>query len=232
MATILVVDDETSIQELVRLYLEKEGFRVESAGSGKEALEKVAAVKPSLVVLDIMLPDMNGFDVCRELRVKTDVPVLMLTARKDDIDKILGLEMGADDYLTKPFNPRELVARIRAVLRRSSSGQRPGKLIEAGNLRIDLARREVTVAGAPVRLRTKEFELLAALAQNFSIVLTRERLLEMIWETDYYGETRTVDMHINHVRDKLTAADVEVETVRGVGYKLVNKQAEDVKGVS
>ena len=224
MATILVVDDEISIQELVKLYLEKEGFRVESAGSGKEALERIDAVKPSLVVLDIMLPDMNGLDVCRELRQRADVPVLMLTARKDDIDKILGLEMGADDYLTKPFNPRELVARIRAVLRRTSSGQRPGKLIEAGNLRIDLARHEVTVAGTPAKLRTKEFELLAALAQNFGIVLTRERLLEMIWETDYYGETRTVDMHINHVRDKITAADVEIETVRGVGYKLVKKQ--------
>jgi len=224
MATILVVDDEISIQELVKLYLENEGFRVESAGSGKEALERIDVVKPSLVVLDIMLPDMNGLDVCRELRRRADVPVLMLTARKDDIDKILGLEMGADDYLTKPFNPRELVARIRAVLRRSGSGQRPGKLIEAGNLHIDLARREVTVAGTPAKLRTKEFELLAALAQNFGIVLTRERLLEMIWETDYYGETRTVDMHINHVRDKITAADVEIETVRSVGYKLVRKQ--------
>ena len=224
MATILVVDDEISIQELVKLYLENEGFRVESAGSGKEALERIDVVKPSLVVLDIMLPDMNGLDVCRELRQRADVPVLMLTARKDDIDKILGLEMGADDYLTKPFNPRELVARIRAVLRRSGSGQRPGKLIEAGNLHIDLARREVTVAGTPAKLRTKEFELLAALAQNFGIVLTRERLLEMIWETDYYGETRTVDMHINHVRDKITAADVEIETVRSVGYKLVRKQ--------
>jgi DNA-binding response OmpR family regulator len=197
---------------------------VESAGSGKEALERIGVLKPSLVVLDIMLPDMNGLDVCRELRRSADVPVLMLTARKDDIDKIVGLETGADDYLTKPFNPRELVARIRAVLRRTGSGQRPGKLIEAGNLHIDLARREVTVAGTAAKFRTKEFELLAALAQNFGIVLTRERLLEMIWETDYYGETRTVDMHINHVRDKLTAADVEIETVRGVGYKLVKKQ--------
>jgi len=223
VATILVVDDEISIQELVKLYLEKEGFRVEPAGSGKEALQLLDAVKPSLVVLDIMLPDMSGFDVCRELRQRADVPVLMLTARKDDIDKILGLEMGADDYLTKPFNPRELVARIRAVLRRTGSGQRPGKLIEAGNLRIDRARREVTIAGTAAKLRTKEFELLTALAQNFGIVLTRERLLEMIWETDYYGETRTVDMHINHLRDRLSAADVEIETVRGVGYKLVKK---------
>jgi len=223
MVTILVVDDEISIQELVKLYLEKEGFRVESAGGGKEALQLLDAIKPSLVVLDIMLPDMSGFDVCRELRQRADVPVLMLTARKDDIDKILGLEMGADDYLTKPFNPRELVARIRAVLRRTGSGQRPGKLIEAGNLRIDRARREVTVAGTAAKLRTKEFELLTALAQNFGIVLTRERLLEMIWETDYYGETRTVDMHINHLRDRLSAADVEIETVRGVGYKLVKK---------
>jgi DNA-binding response OmpR family regulator len=156
----------------------------------------------------------------------------MLTARKDDIDKILGLELGADDYLTKPFNPRELVARVRAVLRRYSSGQKAGKPIEVGNLRIDMARREVEIDGKPVKLRTKEFELLTALAQNFGIVLTRERLLEMIWDTDYYGETRTVDIHINHVRDKIEGANVAIETVRSVGYKLVRATLEADAGMS
>jgi two-component system, OmpR family, alkaline phosphatase synthesis response regulator PhoP len=223
MATILVVDDERNIQELAKMYLEKDGYRVELAGSGGEALSKLNTVKPSLIVLDIMLPDIDGFEVCREVRKKSDVPVLMLTARKDDIDKILGLELGADDYLTKPFNPRELVARVRAVLRRYASGRKPGKVIEVGNLQIDLACREVKVAGNAVKMRTKEFDLLVAFAQNPGIVMTRDRLLELIWETDYYGETRTVDIHINHVRERIANADVSIETVRGVGYKLVNK---------
>lgn len=223
MATILVVDDEHNIRELAKMYLEKDGYRVELAGSGGEALSKLNTVKPSLIVLDIMLPDIDGFEVCREVRKKSDVPVLMLTARKDDIDKILGLELGADDYLTKPFNPRELVARVRAVLRRYASGRKPGKLIEAGNLQIDLACREVKIAGNAVKMRTKEFDLLVAFAQNPGIVMTRDRLLELIWETDYYGETRTVDIHINHVRERIADADVSIETVRGVGYKLVNK---------
>jgi two-component system, OmpR family, alkaline phosphatase synthesis response regulator PhoP len=218
-----VVDDEPNIQELARLYLEKDGYKVELASNGEEAIRKLDLIKPSLVILDIMLPDIDGFEVCRQIRRRSEVPVLMLTARKDDIDKILGLELGADDYLTKPFNPRELVARVRAILRRYAAGQRPGKLIEAGNLRIDLARREVKIAGNPVKMRTKEFELLKALAQNPGIVLTRERLLEMIWDTDCYGETRTVDIHINHVRDKIGNADVAIETVRGVGYKLIHR---------
>ncbi len=228
MTTILIVDDEPNIQELARIYLEKEGFKVEQAGSGKEALAKLNSARPALMILDLMLPDMHGFDVCREVRKKSDLPILMLTARKDDIDKILGLELGADDYITKPFNPRELAARVKAVLRRYSSGRKPGKVVEAGNIRIDLARREVTIAGHAVKLRTKEFDLLTALAQNLGIVLTRERLLEMIWETDYYGETRTVDIHITHVRDKIAEADVAIETVRSVGYKLVRK-AEGLK---
>ncbi len=232
MTTILVVDDEPNIQELVRLYLEKDGFRVELAGSGREALDKLKSSTPALVILDIMLPDMDGFEVCRRIRKENDVPVLMLTARKEDIDKILGLELGADDYLTKPFNPREMVARVKAILRRYSTGQKPGKPIEVGNLRIDLARREVEINGKPVKLRTKEFELLAALAQNFGIVLTRERLLEMIWDTDYYGETRTVDIHINHVRDKIQGASVAIETVRSIGYKLVNAAPEENGGTS
>jgi DNA-binding response OmpR family regulator len=196
---------------------------VEQVCGGREALAMLEVLKPLLIVLDIMLPDMNGFEVCREIRRRGDVPVLMLTARKEDIDKILGLELGADDYLTKPFNPRELVARIKAILRRYEAGQRPGRPVAAGNLLVDRSRREASVAGENVKLRAKEFDLLAALVENFGIVLTRERLLEMIWETDYYGETRTVDMHINHLRDRIDGADVEIETVRGIGYKLVGR---------
>jgi DNA-binding response OmpR family regulator len=170
-----------------------------------------------------MLPDIDGFEVCRQIRKKSDIPILMLTARKEDVDKIVGLELGADDYLTKPFNPRELVARVKAILRRYQSGLRPGQAIEVGNLRIDPARHEATVDGQPLRLRTKEFDLLATLAQNLGVVLTRDRLLEMVWETDYYGETRTVDIHINHLRDKLSGANASIETVRGLGYKMTLK---------
>ncbi len=212
--------------------LEKEGYTVELAGSGLDALSKLETAKPALVILDIMLPDTDGFEVCRQIRSRSEVPVLMLTARKDDIDKILGLELGADDYLTKPFNPRELVARVKAVLRRYAAGQKPGKLIEAGNLKIDAARREVLIDGSAIKLRTKEFDLLMVLAQNFGVVMTRERLLEIVWETDYYGETRTVDIHVNHVRDKIAGADVAIETVRGVGYKLTNKAGSAEPGTS
>lgn len=223
MTTILVVDDEPNIVELAKLYLEQEGYRIERVGNGSDALLKLNSAKPSLIVLDLMLPDIDGFEVCRQIRKKSDVPILMLTARKEDVDKIVGLELGADDYLTKPFNPRELVARVKAILRRYQSGLRPGQAIEVGNLRIDPARHEATVDGQPLRLRTKEFDLLAALAQNLGVVLTRDRLLEMVWETDYYGETRTVDIHINHLRDKLSGANASIETVRGIGYKMTLK---------
>jgi DNA-binding response OmpR family regulator len=223
MTTILVVDDEPNIVELAKLYLEQEGYRVERVGNGSDALLKLNSAKPSLIVLDLMLPDIDGFEVCRQIRKKSDVPILMLTARKEDVDKIVGLELGADDYLTKPFNPRELVARVKAILRRYQSGLRPGQAIEVGNLRIDPARHEATVDGQPLRLRTKEFDLLATLAQNLGVVLTRDRLLEMVWETDYYGETRTVDIHINHLRDKLSGANASIETVRGIGYKMTLK---------
>jgi len=224
MATILIVDDEPNILELARLYLEKEGYQVQGVSCGKDALSHLAISKPSLVVLDLMLPDIDGFDVCREIRKKSDVPILMLTARKEDVDKIVGLELGADDYLTKPFNPRELLARVKAILRRYQAGRKPGESIEVGNLLIDPARREVTIDSQPVKLRTKEFDLLTALAQNFGIVLTREQLLEIVWDTDYYGETRTVDIHINHLRDKLESSNVVIETVRGVGYKVILEQ--------
>jgi len=223
MTTILVVDDEPNIVALAKLYLEQEGYQVEGVGNGSDALNKMGTSKPSLIVLDLMLPDIDGFEVCRQIRKKSDVPILMLTARKEDVDKIVGLELGADDYITKPFNPRELVARVKAILRRYKAGFKSGEAIEVGSLRIDPARREATIDGQPLRLRTKEFDLLTALAQNLGVVLTRDRLLEIVWETDYYGETRTVDIHINHLRDKLSGASVSIETVRGIGYKMILK---------
>jgi DNA-binding response OmpR family regulator len=229
MTTILVVDDEPNIVELARLYLEREGFIVEAAGNGKDALSTLDSAKISLVVLDLMLPDIDGFEVCREIRKKSELPVLMLTARKEDIDKIIGLELGADDYLTKPFNPRELVARVKAILRRYKEGRKPGQAIETGNLRLDMSRREVTIEGTPVSLRTKEFDLLAALMQNVEIVLTRDQLLETVWGSAYYGETRTVDIHVNHLRDKLSGANISIETVRGVGYRIVAKKGTEAK---
>ena len=229
MTTILVVDDEPNIVELARLYLEREGYLVEEAGNGKDALSMLDSAQISLVVLDLMLPDIDGFEVCREIRKKSELPVLMLTARKEDIDKIVGLELGADDYLTKPFNPRELVARVKAVLRRYTEGRKPGQAMETGNVSLDLSRREVTIEGRPVQLRTKEFDLLAALMQNLEIVLTRDQLLETVWGSAYYGETRTVDIHVNHLRDKLSGSDVSIETVRSVGYRIVTKKDTEVK---
>jgi DNA-binding response OmpR family regulator len=225
MPKILAVDDEPHILELAKMYLEREGFQVESAGTGKDALAGLAG-NPDLVILDLMLPDIDGFEVCRRIRAKSNVPVLMLTAKKDDVDKIVGLELGADDYLTKPFNPRELVARVKAVLRRYQAGAAPGNIIEIGQLRIDLSRHEVTAAGQPVTLRTKEFALLAALAQNPGMVFSREKLLEMVWGYDYYGETRTVDVHVNHLREKLAGSRVSIETLRGTGYKLAAREEE------
>jgi len=220
MPKILVVDDELNILELVKLYLEREGFQVEAVNSGTGGLKKLGTFIPDLCILDLMLPDIDGFEVCRQIRSKSKVPILMLTARREDIDKIIGLELGADDYLTKPFNPRELIARIKAILRRYQSGPISGDIVEVGKLRIDLSRHEVSVDGKNLNLRTKEFALLAAFAQNPGIVFSREKLLEMVWGFDYYGETRTVDVHVNHLRDKLAGSYVTIETLRGTGYKL------------
>jgi DNA-binding response OmpR family regulator len=222
---ILVVDDESNIRDLVTLYLAKEGFVIESAADGREAVARFAQVQPSLVILDVMMPGMDGFDVCRELRREHDVPVLMLTARNEDIDKIVGLELGADDYMTKPFNPRELVARVKAILRRSEGGRRPQKVLAVANLSIDKARREVRIDEDLLGLRTKEFDLLVAFVENPGIALTRDQLLESVWGYDYAGETRTVDVHVQHLRSKLTGAKVQIETLRGVGYKLVEATA-------
>ena len=219
--TILVVDDERNIVELARLYLESEGYVVESAYDGAEALAKIRSLRPALVVLDLMLPKIDGWEVCRRVRATSDVPIIMLTARSEDVDKIVGLELGADDYLTKPFNPRELVARVRAVLRRYERAAKPTRAIHIGQVTIDPARREVTVAGKPIKLRAKEFDLLLALAQHRGLVLSRNQLLDLVWGYDFYGSTRTVDVHIAHLREKLAGSDVVIETVRGVGYKLV-----------
>lgn len=225
MAKILIIDDEPSIIELATLYLERDGFKVEGVGTGKDALTRLESSNPDLIILDLMLPDIDGFEVCRQIRARSNIPILMLTARKEDVDKIVGLELGADDYLTKPFNPRELVARVKAILRRKQGEYKPVVNITLGNLTIDIARHEVKNKGVPVNLRTKEFALLVALAQNQGIVLSREKLLEMVWGYDYYGETRTVDVHINHLRDRIAGSGADIETMRGSGYKIITTEA-------
>lgn len=220
---ILLVDDQPPIVQLARMYLEREGFRVLDAGDGEAALEAVTKSRPALVVLDVMLPKLDGFEVCRRLRAgDNSVAIIMLTARDEDIDKILGLELGADDYLTKPFNPRELVARVKAILRRSDGKtSSTGKPIHLGDLTIDPASREARVSFRTLDLRTQEFDLLLTLAEHRGLVLSREQLLQKAWGFDFYGQTRTVDVHIAHLRRKLEGGTARIETVTGVGYKLV-----------
>jgi DNA-binding response OmpR family regulator len=227
-STILVVDDERNIVQLARLYLNKEGFQVEGAYDGAQALEKAKTIQPDLIILDIMMPELDGLSVCKELRKTSNVPIIILTARTDDVDRIVGLELGADDYVSKPFNPRELVARVKAVLRRASREDPDQPVLEADGLRLDTARREVTVEGEAVRLRAKEFDLLTAFMRHPGVVLDRERLLQMVWGTDYFGDARTIDVHVAWLREKLGQAKrVKIETVWGVGYKLVvNQDAE------
>ncbi|NQS92156.1 MAG: response regulator transcription factor [Chloroflexi bacterium] len=221
---ILLVDDEPNIIELAQLYLEREGYQIISASDGKTALLAVEKHRPNLMVLDLMLPEISGLDVCRSLKGNKDpVAILMLTARDEDIDKILGLELGADDYLTKPFNPRELVARVKAVLRRSGA-ETPAQEdapVEIGDIKIDPLRREVRVQDQLVEIRTQEFDLLYTLARHPGIVLSRNQLLDLAWGYDYYGNTRTVDVHIGHLRKKLADSRVMIETITKVGYKLV-----------
>ena len=222
---VMIVDDDEHIRDLASLYLQKEGFDVSCAVDGDSALKQAQRISPNLIVLDLMLPGMSGFDVCRQLRLESNVPIIMLTARDEDVDKIVGLELGADDYLTKPFNPRELVARVKAILRRAEGVAEPvaASVIRIGELLIDKARREASAAGRELVLRTKEFDLLAALAENAGIVLTREQLLDRVWGYSFYGETRTVDVHVQHVRAKLAGSGLGISTVRGVGYKLVDE---------
>ena len=223
---ILVVDDEQNIRDLASLYLQKEGYTVETAENGRDAVARFGELQPALVILDVMMPGIDGFEVCRELRRQHDVPILMLTARNDDIDKIVGLELGADDYMTKPFNPREMVARVKAILRRFEGGRKPQNAMTVANLSVDKARREARIDDDLIVLRTKEFDLLIAFVENPGIALTREQLLEGVWGYDYAGETRTVDVHVQHLRAKLAGASVAIETLRGVGYKLVEAQGQ------
>jgi DNA-binding response OmpR family regulator len=224
-ATVLVVDDQRNIRNLLRMYLEQEGFTVEEAADGDAALARLSgAPPPDFLILDLMLPGIDGWEICRRIRADKgqDLPILMLTARDDDVDKIIGLELGADDYVTKPFNPREVVARVKAILRRTTR-DRPttSDVLKVGNLEIDPQRREVRVKGAVVDMRRKEFDLLHAMAQQPEIVLSRAQLLDQVWGYDFYGETRTVDVHIAALRKRLVESDVEIETVIGVGYRLL-----------
>ena len=222
--TILIADDEASIRDLARLYLEKEGFRVRTAMDGAAALDEVRRDPPALLILDLMMPQMDGWEVCRRVRAESNLPILMLTARDQDIDKIVGLEMGADDYLTKPFNPRELVARVRAILRRAGAKTPTERPRRFGRVEIDPASREVTVDGEAVALRAKEFDLLLTLAEHANQVLSREQLLDRVWGYEFYGQTRTVDVHVAHLRDRLTGSGLEIETVWGRGYKLAARE--------
>jgi DNA-binding response OmpR family regulator len=221
MKTILVVDDAANIVELLRLYLEQAGFEVIAAGDGPTALELHRRHRPDLVVLDVMLPGLDGFEVCRSIRRESDTPVLMLTARSDDVDAIVGLELGADDYVVKPFNPRALVARVKAILRRADGSVRLGRPIEVGSLRVDPRTRRAQVGERALELRPREFDLLAAFAREPGAVLDRETLLEDVWGTDFAGETRTVDVHVSELRRKLGDDGPAIESVRGVGYRLV-----------
>jgi len=226
--TILVVDDEHNIIELARMYLEQDGFTVITASDGRTALDRALNDSPRLIVLDLMLPELDGWEVCKQVRARSDVPIIMLTARDDDIDKIVGLELGADDYMTKPFNPRELVARVRAILRRTSPVSRPAESaqppIHVGDLIIDPSRYEARVRDHIIPLRAKEFDLLRVLAENRGLVLSREKLLNLVWGFDFYGQTRTVDVHVAHVRARLqqVGSTVIIETIWGVGYKLID----------
>ena len=234
---ILVVDDEPGVLDVAQMYLSREGFRVALAADGPAALAAVEREPPDLIILDLMLPGLDGFEVCRRLRRTSDVPIIILTARDEDVDKIVGLELGADDYLTKPFNPRELVARARAVLRRSAAGQnsssRPapaaaGQTIQVGGLVVNPAGRIACVHGRTLELSPREFDLLWTFVRHQGQALSREQLLEQAWGYDFAGGTRTVDMHVAQLRKKLAAAggavaggaDVTITTVQRVGYRL------------
>jgi len=223
---VLVVDDEQSYRDALRIALEREGFRVEVAADGAEAIARFDAVRPALVLLDVMLPRISGVDVCREIRTRSQVPIIMVTARNAEIDAVVGLEVGADDYVTKPFRLRELVARVRAALRRGRADDSgvalPDEVIEIGDVRLDAARHEVAVRGERVALPLKEFELLELLLANAGRVLTRDVLIDRVWGPNYYGDTKTLDVHVKRLRAKVEddpGHPARIVTVRGVGYR-------------
>jgi DNA-binding response OmpR family regulator len=219
--TVVVVEDDPAIADLLDLYLRQAGYRVLQAASGERGLELVAQQRPVLMVLDIGLPGIDGLEVCRRVRLESSLPILFLTARDGEIDRVLGLELGADDYVTKPFSPREVVARVRAILRRGeSAAASSSSVVEVGDgIEVDLGRREVRVAGQPVALANREFDLLAFLAANQGLALTRQQLLDGAWGADWYGDERTVDVHVRQLRKKL-GEDLPLATVWGVGYRL------------
>jgi two-component system, OmpR family, response regulator len=222
---ILIVEDDINLLEAIKYNLRKEGYDAVTAGDGERALEVARQEKPNLLILDIMLPKMNGFEVCRILRKEMTVPILMLTAKADETDKIVGLEIGADDYMTKPFSMRELIARVRAMLRRTKMAEAlTGQaLIKIGDLEVDTARHRASLGGVVLELSPKEFDLLAFLVKNKGLVLSREQLLEKVWGYDFAGDTRTVDVHIRWLRQKIEADPGQPKyliTVRGTGYKL------------
>ncbi|MGH3104485.1 MAG: response regulator transcription factor [Gaiellaceae bacterium] len=219
--TVLVVEDEASIASFVSLYLKNAGYEVRTAATGADALSQTAADEASLIILDLMLPDIDGIEICRRIRKRSDVPILMLTARDEDVDKIIGLEVGADDYLTKPFNPRELVARVKSILRRAAPERRmpESAQLRHGDLLIDSGRREVRVGDEEIQLAPKEFDLLWELLDHRGLVLTRDQLLERVWGYTFAGDTRTVDVHVRQLRRKLGDAS-PIVTVWGVGYKV------------
>ena len=216
--TVLVVEDEPNIADLVDLYLSREGFRVLKKATGEDGLAAIRDQRPRLVVLDVGLPDIDGLEVCRRIRATSALPVIFLTARADEIDRVLGLELGADDYLTKPFAPAELVARVKAVLRRTDGAQ-TAEILQAGRAVVDVGRREIRVEDAAVDFTTKEFDLLRFLAERPGLALSRQQILDHVWGHDWYGDERTVDVHIAQVRKKLGAA-CTIATVRGLGYRL------------
>jgi len=216
--TIVVVDDEPNIADLVGMYLEREGYRVLKAATGDDGLQAFQEHRPRLMVLDVGLPDIDGLEVCKRIRQTSQVPVIFLTARDGEVDRVLGLELGGDDYLTKPFSPAELVARVKAVLRRVDGAPAP-ELVQVGRVTIDAGRREIRVDDAPVELTTKEFDLLRFLAERTGLALSRQQMLDGVWGYDWFGDARTVDVHIAQVRKKLGDA-IDIRTVRGVGYRL------------
>jgi DNA-binding response OmpR family regulator len=232
---ILVVDDEISLQETLAYNLKKQGYKVQTTGDGAEALDLAREMKPDLIVLDVMLPGLDGFEICRILRQEMTTPVLMLTARDDEIDRVVGLEVGADDYMAKPFSMRELIARVKAMLRRvrlireeinhgeGQDGKPKPEVLEFDNLRIDMTRREITVDGEVVAFKPKEYELLTFLAQHQGQVLSREFILERVWGWDFIGDSRTVDVHVRWLREKIErdpGNPRRIITVRGAGYRF------------
>ena len=225
MTRVLIVEDESSFSEALSFLLSKEGFDVSIAETGRAALEIFKAETFDLILLDLMIPEVSGIEVCRTIRTTSSVPIIMLTAKDSEIDKVVGLELGADDYVTKPYSSRELVARIKAVLRRGAVDDLPKEsgILSVGNIRMDIERHSVTVNGSPVALPLKEFELLEFLMRNEGRVLTRSQLIDRVWGDDYYGDTKTLDVHVKRLRSKIEvdpANPIFIQTIRGLGYKF------------